>query len=88
LNKSNYEGDNQIWSLAQGNDDAMYFANNYYLMRYDGVKWDKYSPNKTIIRSIMVEGDRIYSGSYKEFGYWYREKGKMNSSLYLRECNF
>jgi hypothetical protein len=25
-NKSNYEGDNQIWSLAQGNDDAMYFA--------------------------------------------------------------
>jgi hypothetical protein len=27
-NKSNYEGDNQIWSLAQGNDDAMYFANN------------------------------------------------------------
>jgi hypothetical protein len=31
-NKSNYEGDNQIWSLAQGNDDAMYFANNYYLM--------------------------------------------------------
>jgi hypothetical protein len=35
-NKSNYEGDNQIWSLAQGNDDAMYFANNY-LMRYDGV---------------------------------------------------
>jgi hypothetical protein len=36
----------------------MYFANNYYLMRYDGVKWDKYSlPNKTIIRSILVEGD-------------------------------
>lgn len=78
-NKSNYEGDNQIWSLAQGNDDAMYFANNYYLLRYDGVKWDKYSlPNKTIIRSILVEGERVYSGSYKEFGYWYREKGKMN----------
>jgi ligand-binding sensor domain-containing protein/DNA-binding CsgD family transcriptional regulator len=78
-NKSNYQGDNQIWSLAQGNDDAMYFANNYYLLRYDGVKWKKYSlPNKTIIRSIMVEGDRVYSGSYKEFGYWYRENGKMN----------
>jgi hypothetical protein len=27
-NKSNYEGDNQI---CQANDDAMYFANNYYL---------------------------------------------------------
>lgn len=77
-NKSDYQGDNQIWNVAQGNDNAMYFANNYYLLRYDGVKWEKNSlPNKTIIRSIMVDGDRIYSGSYKEFGYWYRKNGKM-----------
>ncbi|WP_264563869.1 histidine kinase [Flavobacterium sp. N3904] len=76
--KSNYQGDNQIWSLAQGKDNAMYFANNHYLLRYDGVKWEKNMlPNKTIIRSIMVEGDRIYSGSYKEFGYWYRKDGVM-----------
>jgi DNA-binding CsgD family transcriptional regulator len=77
-NKSNYQGDNQIWNVAQGNDDAMYFANNHYLLRYDGVKWDKNTlPNKTIIRSIMVDGDKIYSGSYKEFGYWFRKEGKM-----------
>lgn len=77
-NKSDYQGDNQIWNAAQGNDKAMYFANNHYLLRYDGVIWEKYSlPNKTIIRSILIEGDKIYSGSYKEFGYWYRENGKM-----------
>lgn len=77
-NKSNYQGDNQIWSVDQGNDKAMYFANNHYLLRYDGVKWEKYNlPNKTIIRSIMVDGKRIYSGSYKEFGYWFRKNGKM-----------
>ncbi|MFE3867133.1 LuxR C-terminal-related transcriptional regulator [Flavobacterium sp. LS2P90] len=77
-NKSNYQGDNQIWNVAQGNDDAMYFANNHYLLRYDGVKWEKNTlPNKTIIRSIMVDGDKIYSGSYKEFGYWFRKEGKM-----------
>ena len=77
-NKSDYQGDNQIWSVAQGNDAAMYFANNYYLLRYDCVKWEKYSlPNKTIIRSVMVDGDRIYTGSYKEFGYWFRKNGKM-----------
>jgi len=65
--------------VAQGEDDAMYFANNHYLLRYDGVKWEKYTlPNKTIIRSILIEGDRIYSGSYKEFGYWYRKDGKMH----------
>jgi AraC family chitin signaling transcriptional activator len=77
--KSNYQGDNQIWSTAQGNDNAMYFANNNYLLRYDGVKWEKYKlPNKTIIRSIMVDGGKIYSGSYQEFGYWYRKNAKMH----------
>jgi hypothetical protein len=34
-----------------------------------------------------LEGDRIYSGSYKEFGYWYRE-GKMNVVSYLRGMQF
>lgn len=77
--KSDYQGDNQIWNVAQGNDNAMYFANNHYLLRYDGVIWEKYTlPNKTIIRSILIEGDKIYSGSYKEFGYWYRKEGKMH----------
>jgi hypothetical protein len=41
-NKANYQGDNQTWNVAQGSDDAMYFANNHYLLRYDGVKWEKY----------------------------------------------
>ena len=76
--KSEYNGDNQVWNLAQGNDNAMYFANNQYLLRYNGVKWEKYMlPNKTIIRSIFIDGDKIYSGSYKEFGYWKRVDGKM-----------
>ena len=76
--KSNYNGDNQVWSVAQGHDNAFYFANNHYLLRYNGVKWEKYSlPNKTIIRSVFVDGDRLYSGSYNEFGYWKRVAGKM-----------
>jgi hypothetical protein len=76
--KSDYQGDNQIWNVAQGTDKAMYFANNHYFLRYNGVRWEKYMlPNKTIIRSIFVSGDRIYSGSYKEFGYWRRVSGKM-----------
>ena len=76
--KYNYQGDNQIWNLVQGKDNAMYFANNHYFLRFDGVKWEKYAlPNKTIIRSVFVDGDKIYSGSYKEFGYWFRQKGQM-----------
>lgn len=76
--KSDYNGDNQVWSSCQGDDNALYFANNHYFLRYNGVKWEKYSlPNKTIIRSIYPDGDRIYSGSYREFGYWHRVEGKM-----------
>ena len=76
--KSIYNGDNQVWDVTQGNDNAMYFANNHFFLRYNGVKWEKYTlPNKTIIRSVCAEGDRVYSGSYNELGYWKRVSGKM-----------
>ena len=76
--KSDYFGDNQVWSFAQGNDDAFYCANNHYFLRYNGVKWEIYSlPNKTILRSVFVDGDKVYTGSYNEFGYWKRISGKM-----------
>ncbi len=76
--KSEYNGDNQVWNVLQGTDNAMYFANNHFFLRYNGVKWEKYSlPNKTIIRSVFVDGEKIYCGSYKEFGYWQRIRGKM-----------
>lgn len=76
--KSEYSGDNQVWNVEQGKDKAMYFANNHYLLRYDGVKWEKYAlPNKTIIRSVFTDGAKVYTGSYKEFGYWERVTGRM-----------
>ncbi len=76
--KHEYSGDNQVWNVVQGNDNAIYFANNHYFIRYNGVKWERYTlPNKTIIRSIYSDGDRIYCGSYKEFGFWQRKNGLM-----------
>lgn len=76
--KSEYRGDNQNWNITQGRDHAVYFANNHYFLRYNGVKWEKYTlPNKTIIRAVLAIGDKIYCGSYKEFGYWKRIAGKM-----------
>lgn len=76
--KSEYNGDNQTWNVVQGNDDAMYFANSHYFLRYNGVKWEKYTlPNRTIIRSVFASDDKIYCGSYKEFGYWERRQGIM-----------
>jgi len=74
--KAVYQGDNQNWGVVQGTDGAMYFANNRFLLRYNGVVWEKYTlPNKTIIRSVFVDGSKIYTGSYTEFGYWQRKNG-------------
>lgn len=79
FSKTNYGGDNQVWSIAQGQDNAMYFANNLYFLRYNGVTWEKYTlPNKTIIRSVFAKDQKIYTGSYNEFGYWTRSNGVMN----------
>lgn len=76
--KTEYGGDNQNWNITQGNDNAVYFANNHYFLRYNGVKWEKYTlPNKTVIRSVFIDGDKVYTGSYKEFGFWKRIQGKM-----------
>lgn len=78
FSKSNHLGDNQVWNVTQGADNAMCFANNHYLLRYNGVKWEKYTlPNKTIIRSVFADGETIYSGSYNEIGFWKRNSGKM-----------
>jgi hypothetical protein len=93
--KADYRGDNQNWSVAQGNDAAMYFANNRFLVRYNGVIWEKYAlPNKTIIRSLFVDGSKIYTGSYTEFGFWQRKKGQMvytslskNKNLFTGDSN-
>ena len=87
--KSNYNGDNQVWSVAQGNDNAIYFANNHFLLRYNGVHWEKYSlPNKTIIRSVFADEDKIYSGSYNEFGYWKRVNGQLQYNSLTKGKNF
>jgi len=76
--KNDYYGDNQNWDVSSSADGALYFANNHYLLRFDGVKWEKnLLPQKTRIRSVFADQDRIYTGSYKEFGYWLRIEGEM-----------
>ena len=69
-----YNAGNQNWMISQDKDHYMYFANNSGLLEYNGTAWTLYpSPNETILRSVKVIGDRIYTGCYMEFGYWTRQ---------------
>ncbi|SCY28584.1 regulatory protein, luxR family [Flavobacterium caeni] len=76
-NSGNYNAGNQNWMIAQDADKFMFFANNEGLLEFNGSAWTLYpSPNETIIRSVKVVGDRIYTGCYMEFGYWTRQPNK------------
>ena len=66
-----YGAGNQNWAISQSNEKYIYFANNTGLLEYNGATWKLYpSPNGTIIRSVKVINDLIYTGCYMEFGYW------------------
>ncbi|CAI8380096.1 MAG: Uncharacterised protein [Flavobacterium sp. SCGC AAA160-P02] len=66
-----YGAEDQNWSISQAEDGSIYFANNKGLLNYNGARWKLYkSPNSSIIRSVKVINDKIYTGSYKDFGYW------------------
>jgi len=59
--------------ISQSDDACMYVANNKGLLEFNGAQWKLYkSPNETIMRSVKVIGDRVYTGCYMNFGYWKR----------------
>jgi len=70
-----YNAGNQSWDIAQSEDKIIYVANNSGLLEYNGARWTRYdSPNETIMRSVMIHNDTIYTGCYMEFGFWTRNQ--------------
>lgn len=70
-----YGANNQNWSISQDSNKHIYFGNNKGLLEFNGEQWQLYeSPNKTIIRSVKVIDDLVYTGCYREFGYWTRNQ--------------
>ncbi len=72
---SDYGAENQNWAISQSREKLIYGANNKGLLEYNGARWTLFpSPNETIIRSLKTVKDRIYTGCYKEFGYWIKNE--------------
>ncbi|HET8737912.1 MAG TPA: triple tyrosine motif-containing protein [Pricia sp.] len=69
-----YYGEYQNWGISQSVSKNIYVANHTRLLEFDGEKWHRYQlPTPSIIRSVEAVGDRIYTGSYGEFGYWKKD---------------
>lgn len=77
---NDYAFDTQNWGIDVNDDGIVFVANNAGLLVFNGQKWEKYYlPNRTIMRSVLCVGDRVYTGSYEEFGYWTKDYlGKYN----------
>ena len=66
-----YGAENQNWAITQASNKFIYAANNKGLLEYSGTNWRLYpTPNETIMRSVKSFKDKIYSGFYRDFGFW------------------
>lgn len=66
-----YSAANQNWGITQTDDQKMYFANNSGLLEFNGSKWTLHPvPDNSIVRSVQADEQRVYTGSYMDFGYW------------------
>ncbi len=71
FNKKDYKAHHQNWSISYDDNGVMYFGNGNCLLSYDGTIWSKYNmPYNQTVRSVMAVGNKIYVGSYEEFGYF------------------
>ena len=80
-----YNAGNQNWAIAQGSNGVIYFGNDNGMLSYDGVNWELHHlPNNLSVKSIYIDSnnnyERIYVGSFEEFGYF--ESNETNQLIY------
>lgn len=70
-----YNGGMQNWSITQAANGVMYFGNNKGLLAFDGYRWTLLTlPGKSVVRSVLADADRVYVGTYTDFGYFAQNK--------------
>ncbi len=66
-----YNAESQNWCISQSENGFVYVANNSGLLEFNGVTWKVYpTPNETIMRSVKVFENKIFTGFYMDFGFW------------------
>ncbi len=77
-NKSEYKAGNQNWDINAVSNRTLYVANNNGLLRFNGANWELINiPGKTIMRSVLLDSNHLYVGSFEEFGYWEIENNEL-----------
>lgn len=85
-----YQAGNQNWKIAQDDYKRTFVANNFGLLEFNGTNWKLHpTPNNTIMRSVFVNNNAVYTGSYMDFGYWLRQNdGQLAYTSLAESLNF
>lgn len=68
---NDYKGGNQNWDISKDSLGRVFVANNAGLLVFDGSLIRLIEmPEKTIVRSVACIGNKVFTGSFEEFGYW------------------
>jgi len=90
--RNDYNASNQNWAVGQDKEGILYFGNNRGLLQFDGSLWETHKmPENKMVRSLMIsEKNRIFVGSFEEFGYYEKNNtGQLNySSLSSKLSNY
>lgn len=84
---SEYQAGNQNWAISQDSKGYIYVGNNRGLLVYNGNQWQIYHlGNNYPVRSVYVaQDDKIYVGSFEEFGYFFRDNYNQLKYVSLKE---
>lgn len=68
---TDYQGGNQHWDISKDASGRVFLATDNGLMLMDGTRMRLLKmETKTIVRSVLCHNDRVYTGSFLDFGYW------------------
>jgi len=69
-----YNAEAQNWAISQSDNGFVYVANNSGLLEFNGANWALYpTPNETIMRSVKVYKNKVFTGFYMDFGFWEKD---------------
>ncbi len=70
-----YKAGNQNWNISRDDNNRIYVANNFGLLEFDGLRWTLHpTPDGSIMRSVFVKNNMVFTGAYMDFGYWLRNE--------------
>jgi len=69
--KKEYSAGSQNRGIQEASNGMLYFNNNGGLLTFDGTEWELFMlPNRTILRTTRINGDKIYVGGQGEIGFF------------------